>query len=111
MSMCGRVCVAMLIRTHSASVSFVNERAHLCVCVPIPFHLIKPWLQQPHTLVCRTQPFITGLEPFTAGFMGASASPQGHHSQGKEEEVGMGKEGSQRMDDKRTERRDDKRRD
>lgn len=111
------VCAGMLIRTHSDSISFVNECARLCVCVcvcvPIPFHLIKPWLQQPHTLVCRTQPFITGLEPFTAGFMGASASPQGHHSRGKEEEVGMGNEevgrgGGQRMDDKRTERRDDK---
>lgn len=95
MSMCGRACVGMLIRTHLASISFVNECAHLCVCVcvPIPFHLIKPWLQQPHTLVCRTQPFITGLEPFTAGFMGASASPQGHHSRGKEEEVGNGEGG------------------
>lgn len=51
--------------------------------VPILFNLIKPWLQQPRTLVCRTQPFITGLEPFTAGFMGASAGLQGHHTAGE----------------------------
>lgn len=87
------VCVGMLIRTHPASISFVNECAHLRECVPIPFHLIKPWLQQPHTLVCRTQPFITGLEPFTAGFMGAPASPQGHQSRGERGRRGNGEGG------------------
>lgn len=76
----------MLTHMYAASISSVNLCA--CLCVPILFHLIKPWLQQPHTLVCRTQPFITGLEPFTAGFMGASAGPQGHHSRGGEEKVG-----------------------
>lgn len=78
----------MLTHIYAASITSVNvgEFSHMCVCVAIPFHLIKPWLQQPHTLVCRTQPFITGLEPFTAGFMGASAGPQGHHSQGEVKE-------------------------
>lgn len=72
-------------REHACSFYYIRVKVCVCrcMCVPIPFHLIKPWLQQPHTLVCRTQPFITGLEPFTAGFMGASAGPQGHHSRGR----------------------------
>lgn len=77
----------MLTHIYAGSITSVNVcvcvRVRAFVCVPILFHLIKPWLQQPHTLVCRTQPFITGLEPFTAGFMGASAGPQGHHSRGR----------------------------
>ena len=87
---------------YAASITSVNVCVRLCMRVPILFHLIKPWLQQPHTLVCRTQPFITGLEPFTAGFMGASAGPQGHHSQGASEGNGEGGSGGMRtMDNER----------
>lgn len=67
---------------HVHHVYFICECARAC---QYPSHLIKPWLQQARTLVCRTQPFITGLEPFTAGFMGASAGPQGHHCRGGRE--------------------------
>lgn len=113
------VCACVWEREHafythaSISISSVNVCACLCMCVPIPFHLIKPWLQQPHTLVCRTQPFITGLEPFTAGFMGASAGPQGHHSRGRGRSGNGegGSRGTRAEDDEWTERGNDKRRD
>lgn len=77
----------MLTHIRAASITTVNvcEFSYMCVCAAIAFYLIKPRLRQPHTLVCRTQPFITGLEPFTAGFMGSSAGPQGHHSRGEAE--------------------------
>lgn len=97
----GRARVCMLTHMYAASITSANECVRLCMRVPIPFHLIKPWLQQPHTLVCRTQPFITGLEPFTTGFMGASAGPQGHHSRGDEE----GEQGRWERRNERPERR------
>lgn len=73
---------------HVHHVYFICECARAC---QYPSHLIKPWLQQARTLVCRTQPFITGLEPFTAGFMGASAGPQGHHCRGERGKAGVGR--------------------
>lgn len=106
MSVCVWAC--MLTHMYAASITSVNVCVCvcLCMCVPIPFHLIKPWLQQPHTLVCRTQPFITGLEPFTAGFMGASARPS-RTSQPRRGRRGNGEGGSRGMravDDGRTAR-------
>lgn len=96
------MCVRLETRGRACLHTHMRRLFHLrvFVCVPIPFHLIKPWLQQPHTLVCRTQPFITGLEPFTAGFMGASAGPQGHHCRGRGR-GGNGEGGRERRDESR----------